>query len=192
MATKEDIITLPHPSLRTSSKKVGVITDEVKKIIQDMKDATLDWEASRSHEVSVALAAVQINQSTRIVVVREDFKDKDNHTFYVLINPKIVKYDGAIEEDFEGCLSIKDVYARVPRYEKVKVKALGINGKEFRINAKGFLARILQHEVDHTNGKVIIDHVRDVPDAFFRLEDDGKLSPLDYEKDVKDNAELWG
>lgn len=192
MATKEDIITLPHKSLRTSSKKVGLITPEIKKIIQDMKDATLDWEASRDHEVSVALAAVQINQLWRIVVVREDFRDKDNHTFYVLINPKIVKYDGDISEDYEGCLSIKDVYALVPRYERVKVKALDENGKEFRINAKGFLARILQHEIDHTNGTVIIDHVHDVPDAFFRLAADGKLNPLDYDKDIKDNAELWG
>lgn len=191
MISKEDIITLPHESLRQSSRKVGLITPEIQRIIEDMKTATLDWEASRKHEVSVALAAVQINQLWRIVVVREDFRDKDNHTFYVLINPKIVKLDGPIVEDYEGCLSIKDVYARVPRHEKVKITALDENGKELRMNAKGFLARILQHEIDHTNGKVIIDHVRDVPDAFFRLEDDGKLNPLDYDKDIKNNDQLW-
>lgn len=190
-ATKDDIITLPHKSLRMNSKKVGVITPAIKKVVQNMQAAALDWEASRKHEVSVALAAVQIDQLLRIVVVRKDFKDKDNHAFSVLINPKIVKYDGAIEEDYEGCLSIKDIYARVPRYEKVKVKALDINGKEFRISAKGFLARILQHEIDHTNGKVIIDHVRDDPEAFFRLEDDGKLTELDYDKDIKDSRILW-
>lgn len=191
MATKDDIITLPHPDLRTSSKRVGTITDEVKQVIDDMKTAALDWEASRKHEVSVALAAVQIDQLWRIVVVREDFQNKDNHTFHVLINPKIVKYDGPLVEDFEGCLSIKDIYARVPRHEKVKVTALNEKGKEFRINATGFLARILQHEIDHVNGKVIIDHVREVPDAFFRLEENGQLTQLDYEKDIKDNATLW-
>lgn len=191
MASKDDIITLPHPHLRQSSRKVGLITTEVKRIIDDMKSASIDWEHSRSHETTVALAAVQIDQLTRIVIVRENFKDKNNTKFQVLINPKIVKYDGEIQEDYEGCLSIKEVYARVPRHDKVKVKALDINGKEFRVSAQGFLARILQHEIDHTNGVMIIDHVKDNPEAFFHLKDDGKLEQLDYDKDIKDNDQLW-
>ena len=62
MATQKDIIALPHKSLRTRSKRIGYISDEVKKIIDDMESATIDWENSRKHEVGVALAAVQINQ----------------------------------------------------------------------------------------------------------------------------------
>ena len=191
MATKEDIITLPHKDLRVPSKRVGLITDDIKQIIADMKVATLDWEASRSHEVSVALAAVQIDVLLRIVILRENFNDKDNHNFHVFINPEIVKYEGELEEDFEGCLSIKDIYGRVPRYNKVRVKAINLAGKEFRISLEGFVARIMQHEIDHTKGIVFVDHIKDDPDAFFHLEDDGKLKELDYDKDIKNSRILW-
>ena len=84
-----------------------------------------------------------------------------------------------------------NIYGKVPRYEKVKVKALDLSGKEFRVTAEGFLARIFQHEIDHCNGIVFIDHIKDTREAFFRLADDGKLQPLDYEAEVQDNAELW-
>jgi peptide deformylase len=191
MATKEDIITLPHKDLRVPSKRVGLITDDIKQTIADMKVATLDWEASRSHEVSVALAAVQIDVLLRIVILRENFNDKDNHNFHVFINPEIVKYEGELEEDFEGCLSIKDIYGRVPRYNKVRVKAINLAGKEFRISLEGFVARIMQHEIDHTKGIVFVDHIKDDPDAFFHLEDDGKLKELDYDKDIKNSRILW-
>lgn len=191
MATKEDIITLPHKDLRVPSKRVGLITDDIKQTIADMKVATLDWEASRNHEVSVALAAVQIDVLLRIVILRENFNDKDNHNFHVFINPEIVKYEGELEEDFEGCLSIKDIYGRVPRYNKVRVKAINLAGKEFRISLEGFVARIMQHEIDHTKGIVFVDHIKDDPDAFFHLEDDGKLKELDYDKDIKNSRILW-
>lgn len=188
---KEDIISLPHPSLRQRSQKVGVISDEIKKLIEDMKQATLDWEDSRKHEVGVALAAVQVNNLLRIVVVRNDFDNKKDRTFQVFINPEITKLEGTLIEDYEGCLSIKDIYGKVPRYEKVRVKALGENGQQVRVTAEGFLARVFQHEIDHTNGKVFIDHIKDVPSAFFRLNNDGHLVELDYEKDIRNNSLLW-
>ena len=188
---KDSIITLPHPDLRKRSNRVGVITEDVKKIIQDMEDATLDWEQSRAHEVGVALAAVQIDQLIRVVVIRNNFDNKDDHSFSVFINPEITKYEGTIEEDFEGCLSVKDIYGKVPRYTKVRVKALDINGQEFRVTAEGFLARIFQHEIDHTKGVVFIDHIRDNKDAFFNLTAEGNLVQLDYEKDIRNNSILW-
>lgn len=156
-----------------------------------MKSATLDWEASRKHEVSVALAAVQIDVLLRIVVLREDFRDRDNHNFHVLINPEITKYEGEIKEDYEGCLSIKDVYGKIPRHTKVRIKAKDEDGKPVNMKVEGFAARIMQHEIDHTKGKVIIDHIKDNPEAFYRLEDNGELTQLDYEKDIKDNHILW-
>lgn len=189
--TKEDIIALPHPSLRSKSKRVGVVTDEIKHIIADMESATIDWEASREHEVGVALAAVQINQLFRIVVIRQDYNDKANHEFLVLINPEITKYEGKQLEDYEGCLSIKDVYGKVPRYEKVRVKATDIDGKLFRLTAEGFLARILQHEIDHTNGIVFIDHIKNDPEAFFRITTSGELEQLNYSKDIAGSTALW-
>lgn len=189
--TKDDIIALPNPHLRQKSARVGVITDEIKQVVQDMEAATISWDISREHEVGVALAAVQIDRLYKIVVVRNNYDDKNDHTFTTFINPEITKTDGELLEDYEGCLSVKDVYGKVKRYEKVKVKALDIEGREFRVSAEGFLARIFQHEIDHTNGIVFIDHIKDDPNAFFHLDADGKLVALDYEKDVRENRILW-
>ena len=90
--------------------------------------ATLDWEETRPNEVAVALAAIQIDKPVRVVIIREDFDDKSNKNFVVLINPEIVKYEGDIVYDQEGCLSVKDVYGNVPRYSKVRVRAIDIRG----------------------------------------------------------------
>lgn len=189
--TKDDIITLPNPHLRQKSRRVGVITSEIRQIVADMEAATLDWDASREHEVGVALAAVQIDQLYKIVVVRKNHNDKNDHGFAVFINPEITKSEGEIVEDFEGCLSVPDIYGKVPRHSKVRVKALDLNGKPFRVTAEGFLARIFQHEIDHCAGLVFIDRIKDRPEAFYHLDDEGKLKPLDYKKDVEKNPILW-
>jgi len=189
---KDSIITLPNPHLRQRSKKVGFISEEVKKLIADMEAATLDWEDSRAHEVGVALAAVQIDALLRIVVIRNNFDDKTDRTFQVFINPEITKYEGKQVEDFEGCLSVKDLYGKVKRSEKVRVKALDANGKPIRVTAKGFLARVFQHEIDHTNGVVFVDHIKDDLEAFFQLNAEGHLEPLDYKTVVESNSDLWG
>lgn len=189
--TKDQIIALPNPHLRQKSKRVGVVTDEIRQVVENMKAATIDWDKSREHEVGVALAAVQIDQLYKIVVVRNDYNDKSNHDFTVFINPEIAKVEGELVEDFEGCLSVPNIYGKVKRYSKVRVKALDLNGRPFRVTAEGFLARIFQHEIDHCNGLVFIDHIKDNKTAFFRLDDDGKLQPLDYDKDVAQNPVLW-
>lgn len=188
---KDDIITLPNPHLRQRSQKVGFIGKDVASLIQDMQDATLDWEDSRDHEVGVALAAIQVDRPVRVVVIRNNFDNKKDRTFSVFINPTITKYEGDIVEDYEGCLSVPYVYGKVPRHNKVRVKALNLDGKEIRLTAEGFLARIFQHEIDHTNGIVFIDHIKDDPEAFYRLKEDGRLEKLDYEKDIRTNSILW-
>lgn len=188
---KDSIISLPDPRLRQASKKITTISSEVEAIIANMKAATLDWEASRSHEVGVALAAIQIGQPLRIVVIRTNSEDKSNHDFKVFVNPEITKYEGALAYDYEGCLSVPDVYGKVPRYEKVRVKALDDSGQEFRLKASGFLARVLQHEIDHTNGRIFIDLIKNKPESFFRLTTDGKLNPLNYQSDIANNPILW-
>ncbi len=189
--TKDDIITLPNAHLRERSQKVGIITDEIKQLIHDMEAATLDWEDSRKHEVGVALAAIQIDKKLRVVVVRNNFDDKSDRTFHTFINPKITKFEGELVEDFEGCLSVRDIYGKVKRHSKVRVSATDLSGKEVRVTAEGFLARVFQHEIDHTNGIVFIDHIKNNREAFFRLDTEGHLEPLNYDKDIKDNAELW-
>ena len=189
---KTKLITLPNPHLRQRSKKIGYIGDDVVALIEDMKASTLEWEDSREHEVGVALAAIQIDRPYRVVIIRNDFDDKNNRDFRGFINPEITKYEGQLYEDYEGCLSIRDVYGKVPRHERVRVKALDENGHEFRITAEGFLARVLQHEIDHTNGIVFIDHIKDDSAAFFTLTKDGKLVPKDYEMEIVGNEDLWG
>lgn len=186
---RNNIITLPHPHLREKSKKIHIVTDEVKELIHNMEQATLDWEAHRPHELGVALAAVQIDELFRAVIIRSDFDDRDNRTFFPLINPEIVKLEGAVRYDHEGCLSVRDVYGLVPRYSKVRVRAMDLQGREVRLKAEGFLARVLQHEIDHTNGILFIDHIKD-HDAFFQLSDDGELRKLPYEEVTKSHI-LW-
>lgn len=182
---------LPNKHLRQSSKKVGLITPAVKKLVEDMKAATLDWEASRKHEVGVALASIQIDRPLKVMIIRDDLEDKKNESFSVFINPQITKYEGTLEKDFEGCLSVKDVYGEVPRHTKIRIKAIDLGGKEIRLKAEGFLARVFQHEIDHMNGTLFIDHIKKNPKAFYKIREDGKLEPQDYEKDIRDNRILW-
>lgn len=189
--TRDDIITLPNPHLRQRSQKVGLLTEEVQALIAGMQEATLDWEQSREHEVGVALAAVQVNKLLRIIVIRNDFDNKEDRSFGIFLNPVITKYEGELLEDYEGCLSVPDIYGKVKRYSKVRVRFTGIDGTEHRITVDGFLARVFQHEIDHTNGIVFIDHIKDDPAAFFRLAADGKLEELDYEKAVRTSHLLW-
>lgn len=182
MASKDDIIALPNSHLRHKSKGLKVVDQEALQIIKDMQAATIDWENSREHEVGVALAAIQIDKPYRIVVIRNNFDDKNDKSFSVFINPEVIKLEGDIEEDYEGCLSVKDIYGKVPRHTKVRLKALDEYGREIRIRAEGFLARIFQHEIDHTDGVMFVDHIKDKTDAFYKLTEEGKLERIEYEQ----------
>src|SRR5256714_15354893 len=129
MSAKDQIISLPNGHLHQKSRRVGLITPEIRKVIDEMKRATLDWEASREPEVGVALAAIQIDRPLRIIVIRNNFDNKEDRTFSVFINPEIVKMEGEIDEDYEGCLSVVDVYGKVPRSTKIRMRALDENGR---------------------------------------------------------------
>jgi peptide deformylase len=173
---RKNIITLPDKVLRETASIVTEINNDITKLAQDMTDATLDWEDHREHEVGVALAANQVGIAKRLIVIRDDYADKENRAFRVYVNPEIVKTDGEPINKHEGCLSIKDIYGLVPRYPRVKIKAQTLDGKTVRFSVKGFLARIFQHEIDHLNGKLFIDHVGDK--QFFKIAKDGELTPI--------------
>jgi peptide deformylase len=189
--SKEDIIKLPDPRLRQRSIRIGIINDEIKKLANDMILSVIDWENSRDHELGVALAAVQIAELYRVVVVRDNFDDKTNLNFRVFINPEISKYEGEEIEDYEGCLSVPDIYGKVKRFSKIRLKALDLEGNPIKVSLDGFIARILQHEIDHTNGKLFIDRIKNDYSAFYKLTDIGELEPLDYVKAIKNNSILW-
>lgn len=187
-----EIITTPDKRLREKSEKVREINDEIRGIIADMRKLSLDWEKDHPYEISAAMAAPQMGVLKRIIIVRDNMEDKDQATFTALINPEVVRADGKIVRDFEGCLSVPTVYGKVPRASKVRVKARLEDGTEVRVKATGDLARTLLHEIDHLDGILFIDHIRGEKDAFYKMNDKGELEPVtDYDGEVKDNQELW-
>lgn len=172
----EDIVTVPDERLRKTAARIHVLTDDVQYLIENMKSATLDWEKRRQHEIGVALAAPQIGALERIVIIRNNLEDKSDEEFSVFINPEIIKYEGEVQTEAEGCLSVPDVYGMVPRYETVRLRALDEHGEAVRVKLNGFLARVLQHEVDHLHGRLFVDKVEQ--DAYYKILDDGTLQPL--------------
>ncbi len=187
------IITTPDRRLREKSEKVGKIDDEILDIIAKMRKLSVDWESEHPYELSAAMAAPQMGMLKRIIIIRDDMEDKKNAHFTALINPEVTKTEGKTVTDYEGCLSVPKIYGMVPRPLKVRVKAKTEDGKEVRIKATGELARTLLHEIDHLNGVLFIDHIKDKSDAFYYMDDKGELIPVeDYEKEIKNNKKLWG
>ena len=192
--TKKDIpsiVTTPDPRLRQKSEKVHQIDNETKRIIDEMIASSLAWEEEHEFELSAAMAAPQLGYNKRIIVVREDMSNKDNANFVPLINPVVIKTEGKIIEDYEGCLSVPSIYGKVGRPYKARIKAVTENGEEVRLKATGFLARTLLHEIDHLDGVLFIDHIKDQTDAFYKLNDKGDLEPLNYDKYIKNNKDLF-
>ena len=191
MSKKKEVIVTPDPRLRQKSTKVKAGDPEVKKIAEEMIQSCIDWENEHEFELSAAMAAPQLGYNKRIIVVREDMNNKDNATFIPLLNPEVIKTEGKIVKDYEGCLSVPAIYGKVPRPTKARIKAQLETGEEVRIKASDFLARTLLHEIDHLNGILFIDHIKDEKDVFYKLNDKGDLEPLDYDTYIKDNKELW-
>lgn len=185
------IITTPDPKLREKSKKVNHITEETKEIISEMVKLSLEWEKAHPFELSAAMAAPQMGINQRIIIVRDDMDDKENNHFTALIDPEVIKTEGKIQKDYEGCLSVPEVYGLVERPKKAKIKAKLEDGTEVRIKAEDGLARVLLHEIDHLEGILFIDHIKGQKDAFFRMNDKGDLEPLNYETDIKNNKSLF-
>lgn len=185
------VIVTPDPRLRQISTEVTEIDEEVKDIIEQMIQASLDWEKEHEFELSAALAAPQLGFNRRIIVVREDMNEKSNNNFIALINPVVIKTEGRILRDYEGCLSVPTIYGKVPRPAKARIKAQLTDGTEVKLKTEGFLTRTILHEIDHLDGILFIDHIRDKKDAFYKLDNKGDLVPVDYEKEIKNNKNLW-
>lgn len=187
----KSIITTPDPRLRAKSRRVSEITDETHQIIADMVELSREWEKSHPYELSAAMAAPQLGVNQRIIIIRDDLDDKKNNNFTALINPEVIRTEGRTIRDYEGCLSVPEIYGQVPRPYKVKVKALLEDGHEVRLKADGFLARTLLHEIDHLDGILFIDHIKDQKNAFYRLNKEGDLVPMDYDSEIATNPNLF-
>ena len=185
------IITTPDSRLRQKSAKVREITDETRQIIGDMVELSRAWEKEHPYELSAAMAAPQIGENQRIIIVRDDLDDKENDNFTALINPEVIRTDGRVIKEQEGCLSVPEIYGMVGRPAKVKIKALLEDGQEVRIKASGYLARTLLHEIEHLDGILFIDHIRDDRTAFYRIDEKGDLVPIDYDSEIRGNKALF-
>jgi len=141
-----EIRTLPDPVLRRKAKRVTTIDGSIQKLIDDMIDTLRAVHGA-------GLAAPQIGVSLRIAVI--EITEKEVIT---LINPEIVRREGVRVVE-EGCLSYPGYYGEIKRSEVVKVKAQNRQGKQFRLRGEGLLAHALEHETDHLNGILYIDHV---------------------------------
>jgi len=144
---KLKIIKFPNPFLRRKAKVVKKVTPEIVKLIDDMIE-------TMHAAPGVGLAAPQVHKSIRVIVV-----DPGSGPL-ALVNPKILESSGC-QTFTEGCLCLPGVEAPVERASHVRVKALDREGGEFMITADGYLATILQHEIDHLDGVVFIDRVKD-------------------------------
>ena len=139
------ITVLGSPVLRQVTTPVAAVTDELRTLAADM------FETMRAAE-GVGLAAPQVGRTERLCIVEVD------DVSAVLINPEIIAREGKIKWE-EGCLSIPDVFGWVERSAYVKVRALGLDGQPFELEGRELLAVCIQHEIDHLDGKLFIDHL---------------------------------
>ena len=146
-----DIIILPDKRLRQESEPVKAVDAEVRALVEDMFETM--YKAP-----GVGLAAIQVGEARRIVTVDTAKKDEPKSP-QVFINPEIVWSSEEKNTYEEGCLSIPEYYEEVERPSEVKVRFMDLNGKTQEVAANGLLATVLQHEIDHTNGVLFIDHI---------------------------------
>jgi len=159
------ILTYPEKSLMQPSIMVNTIDADIKNLIADMGETMFNAPG-------VGLAAPQVGVNKRVIVydsnaAKED-RDDAIKEFTALINPEIITGSGSIISEKEACLSVVDYSSDVKRYEKVRVKALDIDGNPLDFEAQGILAIIMQHEIDHLDGILFIDRISVLKRAIYK------------------------
>ncbi len=156
---KLKIYTYPDPVLRKKAEPVKVIDERIRRLAQDMLYTM--YEAP-----GIGLAANQVGEASRIIVF--DLRPKENGRHpCALINPEIIDAEGEVTTE-EACLSVIDYCADVKRKARVRVKGLDLEGKEVSLDAEGLLAVCLQHEIDHLDGILFIDHLSALKRALYK------------------------
>ena len=144
------IIEYPEPLLRLKAKKVETFDNELKILVEDMAETM--WDAP-----GIGLAAPQVAQSVRVIVV-DVTEPGEEKSYMALVNPEIVEHEGT-QVDEEGCLSVPELTAQVQRYKKITVNYQREDGTSEQLLAEDRFAVVLQHEIDHLNGILFIDHL---------------------------------
>ncbi len=148
------LFTFPHKILKEKTEEVKEINKEIKELVQEMRRIMKENNG-------VGLAANQIGKNLSLFIAEPEEKNKKSK-LYVFINPKIIKLKGKEEIMEEGCLSVPGIWGYVKRYPEVVVEYLNLWGKKKKLKAKGLLAQIIQHEIDHLNGILFIDKAIEV------------------------------
>ena len=152
---KMEIVKIPNKILAKKTQDVAV--KEIKN--SSYKELVLDMKKAMKENEGVGLAANQIDKDLSIFVIEEKLA-AENGVPEVFFNPEITEYSRDKDEMEEGCLSIPEYGANIERSKKIKIKAVDENGNKIKLKARGFLARVLQHETDHLNGIVIKDRAK--------------------------------
>lgn len=148
------ILEVPNPLLKKKSEKIETVTDEIRKTLDDMLDTMYDAPG-------VGLAAPQVGLLKRMVVI-DVTRDDEPKKPYKMINPVITAHGETTTIHDEGCLSVPEQYAPVERFETVTVEYTDENGEQQKLSADGLLAICIQHELEHLEGKLFIDHLSKV------------------------------
>ena len=160
MAEKLSIHTYPDPVLKARAEEVSDINGDLQMLIENMGETMYDAPG-------IGLAANQIGVLKRILVYDVGHKGGDGRKLSVLINPEIVYGEGKIVHD-EACLSVVDFSAEVARHARVQVKGYDQEGRPVEIEAEDLLAVCLQHEIDHLNGVLFIDHISSLKRSLYK------------------------
>lgn len=145
------IVLYPDPVLRVRCREVENFDASLQQLVEDMVETMVAAPG-------VGLAAPQVGVDARVAVV-DLSSGKDPESLLVLVNPRVLEHDGS-SEDFEGCLSIPDFSEKVMRSERCRLSALDVAGRPIELEAEGFLARAIFHELDHLDGVLFVDHLR--------------------------------
>lgn len=145
-----DIYTYPEEVLRQVAKPIGEPTDEIRQLAEDMKETMYDAPG-------VGLAAPQVGRSIRLVVIDPSAGEEEDQ-FQAIVDPVICEGEGQIVCE-EGCLSVPGAYAEVKRYERIRLTGMTPEGEPIDQIMEGFPAVVIQHEVDHLNGKLFVDYL---------------------------------
>ena len=162
-----NILKYPDKRLRTIAKPVVRVNKTIKQQVKDMFETM--YEAT-----GIGLAATQVNFHQRIIVI--DISDQYNEPI-CLINPEIIEESGEIQCE-EGCLSVPDYYEIVVRANDIKVKALNQNGESFELEASEMLSVCIQHEIDHLNGILFVDHLSKLKQKRLKKKTEKKVKML--------------
>ena len=162
-----NILKYPDKRLRTIAKPVVSVDETIKQQVKDMFETM--YEAP-----GIGLAATQVNFHKRIIVI--DISDQCNEPI-CLINPEIIEKSGEIQWE-EGCLSVPDYYENVIRANDIKVQALNQNGETFELKASEMLSVCIQHEIDHLNGILFVDHLSKLKQKRLKKKTEKKVTKL--------------